>query len=383
MSKRANNFAKEADSMADPEGALHQEVMSGLAVQILENKTHLDSVPKQLRRKVALVVATVQKTVSQTDPLISKAHIRKVKSVLASLASPTAPPVKAERKEYTVNELRLCILMAVTGRKTVAAAERMYGVPRRTYYTYKNKLLTDLPIEAGAGAEAVKLYLHNAENYNTIATAVYCMDFTGPGPQSIISPMDRDIMALKMDLRDAASAGASRNDIGTVSRLFVENKINLLRSELGDKEEVPESNAELERLVNAKFSRTFIRKNFLLSGSLTPGIANTAPKMTKTSPLSLPRVKGTSPVVLNKMFEKFIAHQEDLITKGIFPPGGPAACQVINVDEVGFDPEGRVLSTFSTSKGSGERRFHARTGEHAPFWKNNTILKKLKRVVVV
>jgi hypothetical protein len=46
---------------------------------------------------------------------------------------------------------------------------------------------------------------------------------------------------------------------------------------------------------------------------------------------------------------------------------GLSAADVLNLDEIGFDPNGQVERAYSLTRDS-ERRYCIRTGEKAPFW---------------
>ena len=59
----------------------------------------------------------------------------------------------------------------------------------------------------------------------------------------------------------------------------------------------------------------------------------------------------------------------ELIEAGVFPPGGLPAERIFNLDETGFDLNGKFAATFHCNKDSNSRSFQIMKGEqHAPFW---------------
>jgi hypothetical protein len=89
---------------------------------------------------------------------------------------------------------------------------------------------------------------------------------------------------------------------------------------------------------------------------------------TKSSHLSYNRAKAANPLLTEKMISKFIESDKELIAKGIFDEDGPKSHQIVNIDEIGFDPCGNYYKVFSLSNNSdNKRRYHLRHGEHAPF----------------
>lgn len=95
---------------------------------------------------------------------------------------------------------------------------------------------------------------------------------------------------------------------------------------------------------------------------------NCCGKMSKKSRISHKRAATASPLTSSIMIQKFKDHDKMLIQRGLVSAQGPQADDIFNLDEIGFDPNGRVLSTFSLRQKRSERRFSLQNGEHAPFW---------------
>lgn len=91
-------------------------------------------------------------------------------------------------------------------------------------------------------------------------------------------------------------------------------------------------------------------------------------KFSKASAISQKRMLAANPTLGSNMTKKFIEDNLRLIADGYFGDAGViVARQVANSDEIGFDPDGKMLAKFSLTKARDERTFSARTSEHAPF----------------
>ena len=95
---------------------------------------------------------------------------------------------------------------------------------------------------------------------------------------------------------------------------------------------------------------------------------NVTGKFTKTSAISHKRIQAANPILGSIMTKKFILNNAQLISEGCFGETGVIeARHVANTDEIGFDPEGKMLAHFSLTKKREERAFTAHTSEHAAF----------------
>lgn len=291
---------------------LHVQNLQKLSIKVLERKASIDSVHKSDRPTVKKIVQAVSKSLPVINPQYSSAHVRAVKNILKV--------DKAEsRKDYTDTERRIALFEGMTGVRNVAAVSRLMGVPRSTFYFYRQQLI-------------VKEHLRNPANADHIRSIINNMDFKSSGPSKLLCPAETDLLALKIDLRDAAGAGVARITMAVVCKDYFQSKADTLAEELGTR-----NSPKVLRLEKAVASKTFIKKNFLEDAGLSPGIADSKPKFTKTSGISTARAKAASPALANAMYEKFLSaygFANLQIQKGVFPPGGPLACQVLNVDEV-------------------------------------------------
>ena len=90
---------------------------------------------------------------------------------------------------------------------------------------------------------------------------------------------------------------------------------------------------------------------------------------TKDSSLSPERARASNPAIMSCFTKEVMKKDAELIAEGVFPPGGVPAERIFNLDETGFDPNGKFAATFHCNKDSNSRSFQIMKGEqHAPFW---------------
>jgi hypothetical protein len=134
--------------------------------------------------------------------------------------------------------------------------------------------------------------------------------------------------------------------------------------------EAAEDDKELEygkRLCSSSCSKYWFSRNFVREGSLTIVNSNSRNRFQKVSNLSQQRAEASNPLLDDIMINSFLERYKRDFERGMLRTERSKAAQVINWDEVGFDPNGSYRRTFTLGRG-GERGWRVTTGEKAPFW---------------
>ena len=84
------------------------------------------------------------------------------------------------------------------------------------------------------------------------------------------------------------------------------------------------------------------------------------------SPLSEKRAAACSVALTTEMFRKVRAMYEALQLQKILKTPAPTNAQIFNLDEVGYDGNGKYGRVLVNK--DGKRKFYLVTGEHGPFW---------------
>ena len=119
-----------------------------------------------------------------------------------------------------------------------------------------------------------------------------------------------------------------------------------------------------ERLANAKCGSKFVRRNITCEENATR--LNVHSSLTKNSHISFKRAAASNPCLHSAMIRMFKEELRRKIDDGIFDEDGPLDCNVIDLDEIGFDPDGLMYKTYSLGN-KRNRLFKLRSTEHAPF----------------
>ena len=117
---------------------LRAEHLTDMAVNILENRSTINAVRKGDRGTVSKIVKVVTESLPEINPAKSKAHVRAVKKLL----QPASHLKKSDsRIDYTDAERKLALFKGLTGSMSVAKVDDVLGVPRTTFYRYRNQVL--------------------------------------------------------------------------------------------------------------------------------------------------------------------------------------------------------------------------------------------------
>ena len=90
----------------------------------------------------------------------------------------------------------------------------------------------------------------------------------------------------------------------------------------------------------------------------------------KASNLSVQRAQAHDPIIIGKMFTAFGDFTQQLFVEGKIPSPYWENSQLFYGDEVGFDPDGKMLSvgTFSKQFRLLKKLVRVTSAEKAPFW---------------
>jgi hypothetical protein len=169
------------------------------------------------------------------------------------------------------------------------------------------------------------------------------------------------------ELEAAAALSVAASDQPGQVDVPLQQSINSIDSgvEIGLPQQVGEDKLgkTLDRLKSFKASANWIRSN-LFSAKVLAG-SGAKPSMRKISNLSHKRAAASCPALHIAMIEKFIEDDKLMLEEGWFESGTYTAADVFNMDEIGLDPSGRPMKTYSLHRAN-QRRFRSKSGEKAP-----------------
>ena len=275
-------------------------------------------------------------------------------------------------KMYTEFELRQAIFTALTNPNmpyawtrgcdeskklvfpTSLNIEFEYGVPKTTYYTkvvdFKSTFkeeLGDIPWGTWIKEEAnVLAVLSHLEDY----------DFNKPGPRPLLPIWVIDMIRAQACIESNMGNGWTRD---------------MLQIRVSDLVKAVYEDLAAEGLVDKMKCKNHVSKTYIMQRIVkNPKCMGTGKAgFTKDSSLSPERAKASNPAIMSCFTKEVMKKDAELIAEGVFPPGGLPAERIFNLDETGFDPNGKFAATFHCNKDSNSRSFQIMKGEqHAPFW---------------
>lgn len=268
-----------------------------------------------------------------------------------------------QRLLYSQLEKENALLLSVTQKMKDAAISRKFGVPDRTLRSWKVFVQTELGMD-GVDKKAFKSFCKDEENYERISSTIATMEFPKVGKTGFFSCVEKDMLALTMDMRGEAASSLSRLQVGSNCREALKVKAEKLIEANGGV-----ATEEAEKLLNAKCGREFVARNFSAEDSLHVGEGDG--RFTKNSQVSLKRAKAANPENAHQLFLQINKQQCDLHALGEFDIiEGPQAEDWLDLDEIGFSVEGHAYAGFRIrqSQKNGDRRMVTRTSEHNAFW---------------
>jgi hypothetical protein len=364
-------------ALTDDEQVLEseREIRIHWAVNIVERRASQEGVPSAHRRQVADIVKRVQKADIKVDPGRSRAVERLVRQIM-----PNKNTKQIAHGVYSEWEYRQAMFSGLVGLCKIARLSQVYGVSSSTFYDHRKAHWEVLDIAHWPDAQR-NAYLRHPNNRSTIRKVADTLPLPKLGrPGYLEHQVEADVIALSLNHRDTAGAGLDRNQVTAHLQQYMHHKAQFIESRiepraLAEDPQYAKQRKLITTLQRAHCGRHFIKTNLLREGALTAGVAgpaatsaSAAGKFGKTSAISQRRAKAASPLLADAMYSKFLNRQAGLIANKVFPAEGPSASQVLNADEVGCDPTGKIKSTFSFGKPRDERRFHTVTSEHAPWW---------------
>ena len=331
-----------------------------------------------MRRKVSAVVNSVSPLIETTKiKNINSSSIfgtnnklidRLVDQKISTTTTVELPPLK---KQYTVEERKAALFESATLNLSRSESFQKYGIPVRTQARDKNKLLAlsnekkifgeDLQIRSFKDiSERSKL---ETENSNAIVESIKQMNFTTSGPEKYIQdPQDVLLFQLAWDHRNDAGAGIGNHGMQSNVKAFLKDKSDDIKGKNGGSH-----TSESLRLEEAYVGRKYLKKVF----------RNPESNLYSKNDLSIfektPTLKKVSSI--STMARKFLLSDQNLIEEMLLPQDGPSSKQIMNLDEIGFDPDGKHGRIFSMrEKGEKSRKFIIKSGERSIFWASITLI---------
>jgi len=364
------------DSLVAKKLAIVEGAILVLKDQITPNNT---TYPKE----IAKIVKDIDKeTLQSTLPN----HMRVERAVYDFVSQSSSVPIPWQGMKYSQDELKMALYKNIFENMNSTLVNATYGIPSKTLTNYKSSLVEYLHLDD-------KKSLRLPENEDSIKTYIDTkLELKHRGPEPTFRTENRDILATRMDEMKKSGVGLDRKAMSSFVRMHAEKTAKYMEEENNGVE-----TNESKKLKGLKACGKFIGKYFLgnmdslhsnnndqinnenNSSENSSSLQKPLPfekniikgSMVKASTISYKRAQASSPSRHEEMINMFLKHDQELITKGVFGVEGPLAENVFNLDEIGFDPHGRILGVYSlrnTAEKKEERAFILQSDEHAPFW---------------
>ena len=297
----------------------------------------------------------------------------------------------AHTGQYTEEEYDLCIVDALKGRQPQTKLTEKYGVSRPTMQRGMKRVREELQEQRpGLDASALMQLIDRTSDVDLRAVLTILRE------KGTIRKMGGAFLLTDTEIRTLfATVGVMRHcGIGKNSDIHRESAASAL-NQMGEKmllaieraEGRGEPVDEGERAKATRFARAKIdrktweswRQKYNAAGGVGPGTE--LDRGRKASKLSQARAKTNSKFLTEKMFAQIHMAIDQMIEDGVLKGGEGLEQELLerlmNLDECGFDPDGKKLKLMGF-KGDQHPRVIT-TSEHAPFWVTAVITTSPKK----